>query len=230
MFDLDISKTKILRLHIAVVASIHSVNAIALWFRYGAGDSRGRDTFVAFFSVSSEGKLPTWFSAVTLLACGLLLALISAAKYRDRDPHRMYWLLLSAIFFYISFDEAMEVHEKLGPVLGAVLEVTGPQAGWVVPGLIGLSALSLMYSRFLFRLPPRSRNLFLAAGGVYVSGTLGMELVGNAYKSSNAPDLTYGIIATIEEILEMGGIVIFVYALLDYLETKVCRRASITLF
>ncbi len=30
------------------------------------------------------------------------------------------------------------------------------------------------------------------------------------------------------EILEMGGIVIFVYALLDYLETNVSRRASIT--
>ncbi len=32
-------------------------------------------------------------------------------------------------------------------------------------------------------------------------------------------DLIYGIIASVEEIFEMAGIVIFIYALLDYLQT-----------
>ncbi|MDH3421968.1 MAG: hypothetical protein OEN00_03190, partial [Gemmatimonadota bacterium] len=101
--------------------------------------------------------------------------------------------------------------------------------GWVVPGLIALAALGVIFARFVLHLPPRSRVLFVVAGTVYVLGALGMEIVGRAYLAASDDDLTYGIIATVEEILEMGGIVVFVYALLDYFGTHVSPRVSITL-
>jgi hypothetical protein len=230
MLNIGLSKVDVLRAHVALVVSIHCVNAVTLWLRYVSEDFPGRDTFVQFFSVSSEGKFPTWFSGVTLVACGLLLALIGWAKYRNRDTYRMHWLLLSAIFFYISFDEVTSVHEEVGPILGDALGVTGAVlSGWVVPASICIVVLGLVYVRFLLRLPPRSRLLFLIAGSVYVAGALGLEFVGNAYVGANGRDLGYGIIATIEEVLEMGGIVVFVYALLDYLEAHVSSRISVTL-
>jgi len=36
----------------------------------------------------------------------------------------------------------------------------------------------LVYLRFLVDLPPKTRHLFLIAGLVYISGVLGMEMVG----------------------------------------------------
>ena len=42
--------------------------------------------------------------------------------------------------------------------------------------------------------------------------------MGSAYVSMHGYDLTYGIIASVEEILEMSGIALFIIALLHYLE------------
>lgn len=228
MLEIGLRKTAVLRVHVALVACIHALNALAVWFRYVVGDFVGRDTFIAFFSVSSEGKLPTWFSAATLLFCGALLGLIAISAYRERDPYRLHWLGLSALFLYMSFDEATEVHEMLGPLATSALGISSAVlSGWVVPAAICLGVLSVLYVSFVAHLAPRSRMLFLGAGAAYVFGALGMELAGNAYTASNPRDLGYGILATVEEIFEMGGIVMFVYALLDYLGTGARQRVEV---
>ena len=40
----------------------------------------------AFFSLSHEGNLPTWFISCLLCACALLLALIATAKQQQQAP------------------------------------------------------------------------------------------------------------------------------------------------
>lgn len=224
---LDLSKERVLRFHLGAVIAIHAVNAVMLWMRYLAPDFFGRDTLVEFFSVSSEGKIPTWFSGLALVACAVVLAVIAVDRFREGDRLRHFWALLSAIFFYISFDEVTHVHEEIGPLLGDALGASGFLAGWVVPAMLVLLPLGLAYLRFLALLPARSRWLIVAAGVVFVGGALGMELVGNAYRLTNERDIGYGIIATIEEIFEMGGIVIFLYALLDHLEREVSSTVTL---
>ena len=66
-----------------------------------------------------------------------------------------------------------------------------------------------------------SRRLFLIAGITYISGVLGMEMVGGAYVSQYGKTLTYGIIGSFEELLEMSGILVMIYALLDYLSVHI---------
>ncbi len=51
-----------------------------------------------------------------------------------------------------------------------------------------------------------------------MAGALGVEMIGGSYRSGYGLDLTYGIIATVEEMFEMTGIVIFSYALMDHIE------------
>jgi hypothetical protein len=66
-------------------------------------------------------------------------------------------------------------------------------------------------------LPSKVRNLFIVAGCVYVSGALGCELIEGFYKKNYPGDNSImGLYVVIEEIFEMIGITIFVYALLDY--------------
>ena len=218
VIELPITKAMVLRWHIGIVVAIHAGNVVALWLRFMAFDVKGRHTIVSFLSVSSEGKIGTFFSGVALLACALLLGLIAYTMIRDRERHRALWGLLSLIFLYIAFDEMTEVHEEIGPIFGRALGASGLLHGWVVPGMIGVALIGLVYLRFLIELPKRSRLLFVTAGAVYVFGALGMELVEHWYISSGTHDLGYRIIGTVEEIFEMGGIVVFVYALLDHLE------------
>ena len=56
------------------------------------------------------------------------------------------------------------------------------------------------------------------AGGVYVGGALGMELVGGYYASGyGTQNLTYPYLATAEEVLEMIGATFFLRALMIHL-------------
>jgi hypothetical protein len=51
-----------------------------------------------------------------------------------------------------------------------------------------------------------------------VGGALGMELVGGKYVSLyGAQNLGFAMITTVEEVGEMLGIVIFIYALMSYI-------------
>jgi hypothetical protein len=56
------------------------------------------------------------------------------------------------------------------------------------------------------------------AGALFVGGALGVEAVSGKHASLHGEqNLTYHLIITIEELLEMAGLVVFVYALLDYI-------------
>jgi len=99
----------------------------------------------------------------------------------------------------------------------------------VVPGAIFVLVVLLAYARFLLHLPKRTLILFLVAGGVFVVGAIGVEMLGSRLefdvvqskgKFMNASvntQVMYVVAVAIEELLEMLGIVIFVYALLSYI-------------
>jgi hypothetical protein len=58
----------------------------------------------------------------------------------------------------------------------------------------------------------------LLAGSLYVGGVLGLELVGAALVSAELKDsVFYSLEVLIEEMLEMSGVVVFVYVLVAHL-------------
>ena len=217
--NLQLSKRKITRILIAVVVFLHLANLLAIWIRFTPLSFPLDDTYVALLGVSSEGKIPTWYSAVSLLFCSVLLAFISKAKYQERDPFRKQWLILSILFAILSLDEATSIHEMATGPIRAALDTKGVfYYAWVIPGIAFVIAFGVLYIRFLLHLETRTKRLFIVAGLVYVAGVLGMELVGSWYTSQYGWSLTYGFIAALEELLEMLGIVVFIYAILDVIE------------
>ena len=63
--------------------------------------------------------------------------------------------------------------------------------------------------------------LFIASGMIYVIGAMGLEILGgiqDVLHGSNT--LVYLLLCTIEEILEMLGIAIFIYTLLSYIREQ----------
>jgi hypothetical protein len=51
-----------------------------------------------------------------------------------------------------------------------------------------------------------------------VGGALGMEMVCGYYADAvGQRNLIYGLLASVEEILEMVGVIVFIYALLSYI-------------
>jgi hypothetical protein len=180
-------------------------------------------SLVYIFDLGAEYNVPTYFSTVIILMAAFLLNTIAAFKKRFGHSYALRWRILAIIFLYLSLDEAITIHEWatiptqkiLGPVWGI------PDA-WVIPVGILVLIFALSYCRFLLHLPLKSRILFSIAGVLYVGGAIGMERLGGYYANIHGyTNFTFNMIATIEEIFEMVGIILFIYALLDYIRVNI---------
>ncbi len=171
------------------------------------------------FSVNLEQSIPTWYNALILTIAGTLLAVIAVAKQAQRDRFRIYWIGLAVIFFYLSMDESAVIHEILSDPLQTLFHSTGYLAfGWQIAAAPLVVLFALVYLRFLLHLPAGTRNLFILAGGLYVGGALIVDAISaNEWVHDNGITLFYLAIGTLEELFEMQGVVVFIYALLRYL-------------
>ena len=173
-------------------------------------------------SLDEESSLPTAFSGAVLLAAALLVGTIAALKRQARDFWRNLWRLLAVVFAYLAADELVSLHEHLTDFVPAVVERSGLfHFAWVLPVLPVVLVFALLYLRFLWRLPPRTRALFVLAGLLYTGGALGFEMLGGlVLERFTLNSLPYLATSTLEETLEMFGALVFVYALLDYLAAQ----------
>ncbi|MBI4204237.1 MAG: hypothetical protein HY527_04355 [Betaproteobacteria bacterium] len=215
-----ISKIGVTRLLVATVIVLHVLNVPALAFTYLWPPLDWTRAYIVFFSVSGEGKLPTFYSGMTLLAAAALLGLIAAHERSRGGRFHRHWAGLGIIFVLMALDEMFRVHEMTIRPLREIFGVTSGalSRAWVIPAMAFLAVMAVAYFRFLVALPARSRALFVIAGAIYVGGALGLEMVGGVYTSTYQRDLTYGVIATLEEVLEMAGMVLFLYGLMDHAE------------
>jgi hypothetical protein len=160
---------------------------------------------------------------VLLLFCAaLLLAVIAILKKKERDPERLKWTVLACGFLVMAFDEALSFHEKLAEpmrrLLGDDVTLGVFYYAWVLPGMALVLVLAFYFLRFLLRLPAPTRLHFLVAGALYIGGAIGIELLGGRYEELYGDQsLTYSMIATLEESLEMAGVIVFIYALFHYI-------------
>ncbi len=182
----------------------------------------GRGTLfgmVNLFNLDREANVPTWYASVTLLACAVLLAFIAASKRQSRDSWWRYWAGLSAVFAYLSVDEGASIHELTIEPVRALLGTSGVlHWAWVVPGMIAVIGLGLLYLRFVLALPRSTRNLFIVAGSLFVGGALVVEMLGAGwFVQAGRRNIGYVLFWTVEEALEMAGIVVFLYALMRYI-------------
>ena len=165
-------------------------------------------------NMDRELNLPTLFSTLLLLTSARLLLQLSHASLKESAAD---WTLLSRIFVFLAVDEALQIHEIL--IFPGLRHHIHPALAstWVIP--YGLVALGLLwrFRHFLSTLSAMTSNSFLCAGGVYVTGAIGMEMVGSFAVRSGIIRLHsfwYGVITGIEESLEILGLILFLHAVM----------------
>jgi hypothetical protein len=154
------------------------------------------------------------------LLAGALSALIALLRSRESPSYVGHWIVAAVVLIYVSADEMLAIHEFLIDPMRSLLDVGGGifYFAWIVPGAVAVIAFGAAYLRFLTHLPEPTRKLLVIAGALYLSGALGMEAVNGAYASAHGQDtLGYMLLTDLEEILEMSGLLVLVYALLSYL-------------
>jgi TRAP-type C4-dicarboxylate transport system permease small subunit len=174
-----------------------------------------------FFDMASELSLPTYISAIALFACSVVLAVIALMTKSEQKRESWYWSGLAVIFLYLSIDEIIKLHEKMSRPVREALNTSGfLELAWVIPYGIFVVVFVLVYLRFLRSLPRQTRNQFIVAGIAYVTGAIGFELLsGNQLALHGERSIGYIALVTVEESLELGGTLVFLYALVSYIST-----------
>jgi hypothetical protein len=219
----------------ALTGGLTLISLVFAWL-YVIRDIGGLERLAHVFNVDVEGSLPTLFQAMQLALCALALALIAGARpaLAGVRGEQRYWWGLSAAFAYLAIDEGASLHELTNGTMRDALNAGGPfYWAWVIPAGCALAVFGLIYLRFLLTLPARIRLLFIVSGLLYVSGALGLEMVGAAilpagvtpedagsyaeFVQSYQHPWLYILLATTEELCEAAGILVFLYALLGIL-------------
>jgi predicted permease len=206
---------------VALVLVLAGIAAELAKYFFGPGEVFGPDHL---FNLNEEANVPALFSTLLLFFAASLLALITVTARRHKAADVSKWMVLTCVLVIATIDEAVSLHEDLGGVVRG-LQGEGPYGvfywGWVIPGIAVVIVLAAFFSRFLWRLPKRTRLAFLAAAMIYAGGALGLELVGGYYAEvRGTADLAVRLIGDVEEALEMAGVIVFIQALLEYIADR----------
>ena len=179
-----------------------------------------RDGWMKMFNLDRELNFPTWYSAWMIGFCSILLQIIAIGKKQQGDRYAADWKLLSFIFMLMAIDEVLSIHEILIiPEVSQALNLPWfLHSMWVIPGTVFVVWFAKRYSKFSRHLPLKSQQHFISAACIYVGGALAMEMIGSHLaQAQGQQNLFYALVATAEEVMEMAGIIIFIYGLLYYL-------------
>jgi hypothetical protein len=176
---------------------------------------------LAMLTLDGEHNVPALFSTGLLLAASMLLGLITLLSWRERSSDTPKWAILCAGFAIMGLDEALSFHERLIDPMRALLG--GRDLGifffaWVVPAIVLVASLGLFFLPFLRRLPRASATAFVLAAAFYLGGALGVELVEGWWREGHGHhNAMYHVLVSLEEGMEMAGVILFIRALLAHL-------------
>jgi hypothetical protein len=215
--ELNISPKKVGKMLLIVIVVVTILSLAGQFYKYLLFG--GKDRYIInLFSLNNEFNIPTWYQTITLLLCSLLTGALYILSKSRNEFFKYHWLGLSIIFFYIASDEILVLHEQIISPLRGLLGTSGFfYYAWIIPAIIFGIIFLVAYFKFLTSLPGEFRNRFIIAGVLYILGAVGLEAVsGKVFTDYGSNTLLYSLLTNVEEILEMVGILLFIYALLLY--------------
>ncbi len=181
-----------------------------------------REDWTRMINMDREMNLPTWYEAALLGASGSLLGIIAQRKQELKDRFSRDWKLLSRIFYFMAIDEIVGIHELfILPDLADDLQLPWfLHSTWVIPGMVVVGLFIRRFWRFGKHLDPTDRKWLIGSLALFLCGVMGMEMVGSTYAQwQHQQSLGYAMLATLEEVIEIAGMIGFIYGLLNYLKT-----------
>jgi len=203
-------------LWLSLTAAALSIAHLAMVYLRRAHDMDVVMGLARLFDFFHENNFPSYFSALLLLGAAGLLALIGCSTVDAFRRYRFHWFLLALVFAFLSCDELLALHERLMLPTRESLNTTGLlYAAWIIPYGAALLALAVFYWRWFIALPAVTRWRFLTAAGLFLMGAIVLEaLSGAEWESHKTRTLLLDSYIFFEDVFEMAGAIVFIWALL----------------
>jgi hypothetical protein len=144
-------------------------------------DLAGHRTINRLFNLAHEKGIGTWFASTQMLLVGVTALLLGAAVHGRGGPKwtARAWTAAGVFFVLLSIDDALEIHERIGPMLRNLAgAVDLPSYAWqffVLP-VFGVAGLLILW--FLHRqLTPHRLLRWVIAGFACWSVAIGLDFV-----------------------------------------------------
>jgi hypothetical protein len=176
----------------------------------------------SLFFLDGEGNVPAIFSTWLFLLNAVIFLIVWKAACLSGDSHKI-WLFLSSVFVFLALDESISIHERLINPLRQALGATGIfYYTWIIPYGIGVVLLAIVAIPVFWRMQKRIRFWFGLSAATYLFATIGLEMISGKYlvMMNEQKDIVWIFMVTLEESLEMVGLIILVYAQLLLLRDK----------
>jgi len=197
-----------------------------------------REAYVALFgletplkdlrqiALDTEHCLGSFHSSALMGISSVLMVILG--QQQGKSWIRLQWFFLAFVFALMSLDESVSFHEVLIDPLQPLFSFSDfLHFAWIVPGAFFAGVMGLAYLPFLKAMDPATRNRVILAGGLYVTGALGMEAVGGYFNAQGGFDHPLYIAAfMIEETLETLGLTLFAVTLLKLITSCFPRIAQ----
>lgn len=211
---LGLARQKIVAALLTLALTLVAVSLVQDLLAYSATvpDTSGK---IWRLDVDNEMSVYTWFSSSLILANAALLALITREKAARREGLIWHWGILAVLFVLLSADESLSLHEWLSHLIGQRIQGGGLfHFVWVIPALLACLIGAVSYIPLIRALSPRPRLWLIASALVYLGGAVGMEMVaGRLIEQQGIHTMGYRLLATLEELLEGLGMIMFLHTL-----------------
>jgi len=172
---------------------------------------------VNLFDSDQKLNFPSTGKLLLMLAATILFAVIAVAS--TVRATRVRWFGASVIFALVTLDEFTYMHQRLSDAMHDVAGTNGAlRFAWVLVYLPLVVVLAVVYLPFWRSLEGRFRYRLLAAALLFAGGSGGIELIKGAMYDEHW-SLSYGLVASLSDSLELIGLAILVTILLEHLAT-----------
>jgi hypothetical protein len=173
---------------------------------------------VELFRLNQEQNIPSFLAGLLWLTSAVLFGWVWRVQAAVGD-RRVSWLLLSLLFLFFAYDELFEVHELLIVPMRERFGLSGLlHFAWIPVYLLLVAGVAWVFWPAWRDLERRLKMWFAAAAATFLSGAVFFEMLGGARYTGAEGDVVYGMLYTIEESLELAGLIMLVYALLSLAE------------
>ena len=208
---------------IAIVLAILGIAITAYEWSLGVNNTYWVLQAGELFNLTHEGNIPTWYSSILLFSSCILAGLIACSKAYNKEKWVWHWRAFSLLFLYLTLDEASAIHEIFTAPMREIFGVGGYlHFAWLIVGVPVAIIVGTFFLPFVLHLPRHTKMSTVASAIVYLGGAVVVEAISaNVYYLNEGTSLLFTAIGTVEELLEMLGVIILIYGLLTYFENTI---------
>lgn len=205
--------------YILIFLVIAQIAGLIMHYILGHGSVFG---LIRLFDFNTEQNIPTLFNTILFILSATLFFLIWKAGGTGKKA-RWIWLFMSFVLLFLALDEFCEIHENLSAPFHERFDTSGLlYYAWVIPYGIAAILVLLFFVPVWWKMGKRIRLLFAISVIMYFTGAVAFEMFGGREfeQLGDQLDLKCCLLATVEETLEMGGMILLIYTLMKLINEE----------